>query len=76
VIEVGKIKWLGHSGFEIELNNKTVLIDPWLSGNPKAAIKVTDVKKVDIMCVTHDYGDHLAMQSKFAKNWSNICWHI
>lgn len=56
---MGKIRWLGHSGFEIELNNKTVLIDPWLSGNPKAAMKASDVKKIDIVCVTHDHVDHL-----------------
>lgn len=56
---MGKIRWLGHSGFEIELNNKTILIDPWLSGNPKAAMKASDVKKVDIVCVTHDHEDHL-----------------
>jgi len=25
----------------------------------KAAVKVSDMKKVDIVCVTHDHGDHL-----------------
>ena len=56
---VGRIRWLGHSGFEIELANKILLIDPWLTGNPLAAMKTSDLKKADIVCVTHDHGDHL-----------------
>jgi L-ascorbate metabolism protein UlaG (beta-lactamase superfamily) len=56
---VGKIRWLGHSGFEIELANKILLIDPWLTGNPLAAVTASDIKKADVICVTHDHGDHL-----------------
>jgi len=41
---MGKIRWLGHAGFEIELTNKVVLIDPWLDGNPKAPMRAADVK--------------------------------
>jgi L-ascorbate metabolism protein UlaG (beta-lactamase superfamily) len=56
---LGKIKWLGHSGFEIELADKILFIDPWLTGNPLAAMRASDVEKADIVCVTHDHGDHL-----------------
>ena len=56
---VGRIRWLGHSGFEIELANKILLIDPWLTGNPLAAMKASDLKRADIVCVTHDHEDHL-----------------
>jgi L-ascorbate metabolism protein UlaG (beta-lactamase superfamily) len=56
---VERITWLGHSGFEIELANKILLIDPWLTGNPLAAVTASDIKKADIVCVTHDHGDHL-----------------
>jgi len=56
---VGKIRWLGHSGFEIELANKIVLIDPWLEGNPLAPVTASELKKADIVCVTHDHGDHM-----------------
>jgi L-ascorbate metabolism protein UlaG (beta-lactamase superfamily) len=56
---VGRIKWLGHSGFEIELANKILLIDPWLTGNPLAAVAASDIKKADVVCVTHDHRDHL-----------------
>ncbi|MDH5438131.1 MAG: metal-dependent hydrolase [Candidatus Bathyarchaeota archaeon] len=56
---MGRIRWLGHSAFEIQLMNKTVLIDPWLDGNPKAPLRASDITKADIVCVTHDHSDHL-----------------
>lgn len=55
---MGKITWLGHAAFEIQLANKTILIDPWLNGNPKAAVKASDIKRADLVCVTHDHEDH------------------
>ena len=30
------IKWLGHSGFQLDIDGHKLLIDPWLSGNPAA----------------------------------------
>lgn len=54
-LDCGRVKWLGHSCFEIELANKTVLIDPWLDGNPKASMKASNIKKADVVCVTHDH---------------------
>jgi len=56
---VGRIKWLGHSAFEIQLMNISVLIDPWLDGNPTAPVRASEIKKADIVCVTHDHSDHL-----------------
>ncbi|MCS7131382.1 MAG: metal-dependent hydrolase [Hadesarchaea archaeon] len=53
------IKWLGHSAFEISIDNKIMLIDPFLTGNPKATIKASEIQRVDIVCVTHDHHDHL-----------------
>ncbi len=52
-----KIQWLGHSAFLLHGKNK-VLIDPFLTGNPKAAAKPEDVD-CDIICVTHGHLDHL-----------------
>ena len=64
---MGRIRWLGHSGFEIELANKILLIDPWLTGNPLAAVKASDIKKADIVCVTHDHRDHLGDSVEICK---------
>ncbi len=52
-----KIQWLGHSAFLLHGKDK-VLIDPFLTGNPKAAAKPEDVD-CDIVCITHGHFDHL-----------------
>ncbi len=52
-----KVTWLGHSAFLIEGKDK-VLVDPFLSGNPKAARKPEEVD-CDVICVTHGHFDHL-----------------
>ena len=33
-----KLRWLGDSGFRIEIADKVLLLDPWLSGNPEIGI--------------------------------------
>lgn len=60
-----KITWLGHAAFLIEGRNK-VLIDPFLTGNPKASISADKVK-CDIICVTHGHGDHLGDAVEIAR---------
>lgn len=53
-----KITWLGHAAIKIEDEGKIIFIDPWVTGNPVAKIKVEDIKKADIVFITHDHGDH------------------
>lgn len=43
-----------------------MLIDPFLTGNPKAAI-TPDKVDCDIVCVTHGHGDHLGDAAAIAK---------
>jgi len=64
---MAKIRWLGHAGFEIVLDGKIILIDPWLSGNPKAAYKPSEITKADMVCVTHDHGDHMGDSIEICK---------
>jgi len=52
-----KINYLGHSAFLIEGKDR-ILIDPFLTGNPKAST-TADKVNCDIICVTHGHGDHL-----------------
>src|SRR5579884_3473668 len=52
-----EVRFLGHAGFALEDGSTTVLIDPFLSGNPKAAISADDVSATTIL-LTHGHGDH------------------
>lgn len=52
-----KVTWLGHAAFLIEGRDR-ILVDPFLTGNPKAAVS-PDKVECDIVCVTHGHSDHL-----------------
>jgi len=53
-----RVRWLGHSALLLESDGRTVLIDPFLTGNPKAAAKAGEVP-ADLILVSHGHGDHL-----------------
>jgi L-ascorbate metabolism protein UlaG (beta-lactamase superfamily) len=63
-----KLTWLGHATFRIETPaGKTVLIDPWVMGNPKCPESEKNVKKVDVMLCTHGHGDHIGDAVEIAR---------
>lgn len=54
------IKWLGHAACQITSEKGTViLIDPWITGNPVCPVQKDDIKKADLILVTHDHFDHM-----------------
>ncbi|HHL40491.1 MAG TPA: metal-dependent hydrolase [Deltaproteobacteria bacterium] len=61
-----KITFCGHSCFIIEGSSASVVIDPFLTGNPQAAVRAEDVK-VDAVLVTHGHADHLGDAVDIAK---------
>jgi L-ascorbate metabolism protein UlaG (beta-lactamase superfamily) len=62
-----KITYLGHAAVKVEVSNKTIYIDPFLSGNPKAPITADQITSADIIIITHDHGDHLGDAFAIAK---------
>ena len=53
-----KITWLGHSALQID-GSRSVFIDPFLTGNPKASCRAEDIARADVVIVSHDHNDHL-----------------
>ena len=64
-----KITWLGHSGFRIELEDQTLLIDPWVFGNPvfPSGRESEALDGATAILLSHGHGDHAGNVSKIAK---------
>ena len=52
-----KLTWFSHASWSIETPNGTLLIDPFLSGNPAAPVKA-DAVKANFILVSHGHNDH------------------
>jgi L-ascorbate metabolism protein UlaG (beta-lactamase superfamily) len=61
-----EVRFLGHAAFTLSDGDTTVLIDPFLTGNPKAAIAADDVAATTIL-LTHGHGDHIGDAVPIAK---------
>lgn len=65
-----QITWLGHATFELRFPSGEVLVfDPWMEGNP-AFPKGYELKKVDVIAISHAHFDHandvIPLAKKFA----------
>ncbi|MCO5259787.1 MAG: metal-dependent hydrolase [Crocinitomicaceae bacterium] len=54
-----KITYYGHSSFELEINGKHLLVDPFISPNPKSASIDINTLKADYILLTHAHYDHI-----------------
>jgi L-ascorbate metabolism protein UlaG (beta-lactamase superfamily) len=53
-----RIRWLGHAAMALETAGYNILIDPFFTGNPKAAISA-DQAKADFILISHGHADHV-----------------
>ncbi|WP_395711760.1 metal-dependent hydrolase [Reyranella sp.] len=58
----GELQWFGQSAFKLTTpGGKVIMIDPWLTANPKTPAEYKDLDKlgtVDLILVSHGHGDH------------------
>ena len=61
-----EIRFLGHAAFELSDGDTSVLIDPFLTGNPKAAVAAEELSREAIL-LTHGHADHIGDTVAIAK---------
>ncbi|MEO0045708.1 MAG: hypothetical protein RL705_899 [Bacteroidota bacterium] len=74
-----KITFYGHASIGIEVSGKHIIIDPFISGNPKAAHIDINSLKADYILLTHAHQDHILDVETIAKNNHSIIvsnWEI
>ena len=54
------LTWLGHNTFKLVTRGaRTVLLDPWVEGNPACPRELKTFDKIDVMTISHGHGDHM-----------------
>jgi L-ascorbate metabolism protein UlaG (beta-lactamase superfamily) len=66
------IRFLGHSCFELSDGDTRVLVDPFLTGNPKAAVEASELEPTHIF-LTHGHADHWGDIVEIAKRTGAQC---
>lgn len=61
------VKYFGHSTFYIETTKGNILIDPFITSNPKVEDKDLTRFKPDLILVSHGHGDHVEDVEAIAK---------
>lgn len=67
-----KITFYGHACIGIEVSGKHVLVDPFISANPKASHVDINALKADYILLTHAHQDHILDVEAIAKNNSSV----
>jgi L-ascorbate metabolism protein UlaG (beta-lactamase superfamily) len=62
-----KITFLGHASLQIQIGETNILVDPFISGNPKASHINVESLKADYILVTHAHQDHILDVETIAK---------
>ena len=64
--------WYGHATHGLQVGEWKLLIDPYFTGNPAAAISAEKVD-ADYILITHGHGDHIADAPAIAKRTGALC---
>ncbi len=61
-----KVTYHGHSVVKIQTNGKTILIDPFITGNDLTDLEAEKVE-ADVILLTHGHNDHLGDTEDIAR---------
>jgi L-ascorbate metabolism protein UlaG (beta-lactamase superfamily) len=61
-----KLTYIAHSAFLLSDGTYTIAVDPFITGNPNATIKATDIHP-NFIILTHAHGDHVGDTVQLAK---------
>lgn len=67
-----KITFYGHACVGIQINDIHILIDPFISANPKAAHIDVDALAADYILLTHAHQDHILDVERIAKRTNAV----
>ncbi len=56
-VEGINIQWVGHDGYRLRANNKTIYLDPY-----KLSQNYNNIKDADLIFITHNHYDHLSIE--------------
>jgi L-ascorbate metabolism protein UlaG (beta-lactamase superfamily) len=78
-----KINYYGHSCLGLEINGKNILVDPFITANPKAAHIDINALAVDYVLLTHAHYDHVIdvesiverTKAKIISNHEIVTWY-
>jgi L-ascorbate metabolism protein UlaG (beta-lactamase superfamily) len=74
-----KVTYYGHSAFSIEMNGKSLVFDPFISPNEKAAHIDINSIKADYLFISHGHSDHVADAETIGKRCNSTvisCFEI
>jgi L-ascorbate metabolism protein UlaG (beta-lactamase superfamily) len=60
------ITWYGHAAMGLEMSGNRILVDPFITDNPVATVKVNDLE-ADFILISHGHGDHVGDTLAIAK---------
>jgi L-ascorbate metabolism protein UlaG (beta-lactamase superfamily) len=67
------LTWLGHNSFKlVTRSGRTLLLDPWVEGNPATPKEHKTFDRIDVMTISHGHGDHMADAVTLARKFKPV----
>jgi len=68
-----KVQFFGVAGYKIITeNNISIVVDPFITGNPYCDIQLDDLGKVDILLLTHNAFDHFGDAPEIIRKYNPV----